>query len=624
MFKRLFTSFLILWALLTLAAPAFASSDNYISSRAYFEDTSNSLTFSQVKDQIFKSFGSIFAKGYSNSTFWIKARVEAAPELARQKKDLILRIEPGYLDEIELFDPLEPARTNRFAGDRHPWQQYEYKSLVFNFVIPAASQPRDIWLKLKTHSTNMMYVRAFDAEGLQKVDQQFQMLVELAALASLVFVLWGVLIYTLTKDFLIGVFTIKQVVGFFFVASYIGFFRLFLSDYFSAHTLDFISNVLIFTATLSTIIFHYVFFIDYKPKPWWRITLASMGGASLLELILVLLGHQTLALQINMSVITFIGPFMFLMVIFGIDWPLLTKSPTVLPKRVLIIFHSLYLSLVVTMALPSLGFKALTNAAPHMSLIYWFLTGVLTILMLQYRNKRVLEEQALLVGLAKQEAELEKQQREQERHFLQMLTHEIKTPLSVIKMASTSDAGVHNFKEHLVSAVQDINELIERCIVTDKFESKQFSLQVEQVNFSELTEKVISNFRAKASFKSSIAASVTVHSDRQLLEIIITNLIENAVKYGAKKQPIEISLSEDSKGMASFKVSNLISHQGPLDTKKIFNKYYRGEFAYEKNGSGLGLYLVKNFLQMLGGNVSCKSTEDVVTFVIKLPKQHVK
>lgn len=617
--RRLLLLSLLLWPM-----GAIASSQDFVSTTAYFEDSSNALALSQVQHQHFTPYQGILTKGYSDSTFWIKVSISPAPRLAARNKDLILRIEPGYLDEIALFDPLQPEKTNRYAGDRHSWQQYEYQSLVFNFVIPASGEPRDVWLKLKTHSNNMIYVRAFDDEGLQKIDRQFQMLVEFAALASLVFVLWGVLIYTLTRDFLIGVFTIKQLIGFFFVLSYIGFFRLFLSDDFSAHTLDFISNLLIFAATLSTVIFHYVFFIDYKPKRWWRMTLVLMGLASLVELILVLLGHQTLALKINMSVITFLGPFLFFMAIFGIDWKLLKKSPSILPKSVIIIFHTLYLALVFTMALPSLGFKALTNAAPHVSLIYWFITGVLTILMLQFRNKRVIEEQVLLVSLAKQEAELEKQQREQERQFLQMLTHEIKTPLSVIKMASTSNADVTHFKDHVVSAVQDINALIERCIVTDKFESNQFNLQLDEVNLSKLLEKVIANFSSKASFKNSIASSVNINSDRQLLEIIITNLIENAVKYGAKKSPIEVSLMDDGKGMVNFMVSNHLSHPGPLEIKKIFNKYYRGEFAYEKNGSGLGLYLVKNFLEMLGGNVRCKSTDHDVTFLIKLPKQILK
>ena len=294
MYKRIFCIFLLICAGFLQSTLAHAEQGDFIASRAYFEDASNSLPFLSVKDRAFVAYKAILTRGYSNSTFWIKARIVAAPELASQHKGLTLRIGPGYLDESELIDPLEPEKTNRFAGDRHSWQGYEYKSLVFNFVIPASGQPRDVWLRLKTNSTNMIYVRAFDTDGLQKVDQQFQTLVELLALASLMFVLWGVLIYTLSKDFLICIFTIKQLIGFFFVASYVGFFRLFLSDYFSATTLDALSNLLVFSVTFITVVFHYIFFIDYKPKRWWRITFILMGVASFAELILVLLGHLTL------------------------------------------------------------------------------------------------------------------------------------------------------------------------------------------------------------------------------------------------------------------------------------------------------------------------------------------
>lgn len=273
------------------------------------------------------------------------------------------------------------------------------------------------------------------------------------------------------------------------------------------------------------------------------------------------------------------------------------------------------------MALPSLGFKALTNTAPHITLIYWFLTGVLTILMLQYRNKLVLEEQALQVGLAKQEAELEKQQREQERRFLQMLTHEIKTPLSIIKMASTSKLGSDNFKEYVDTAVTDINQLIERCIATDKVESNQFEPQLEQINLSSLLNKVLVNFGSKAKFYTEIMPAIEVYSDGQLLEIVIANIVENATKYGLKSSPIEVVLNKGNDGKIIFKIANKLAHKGALDTKKIFNKYYRGEFAYEKNGSGLGLYLVRSLLKILGGSIRCKSTEEDVAFFVTLPNK---
>jgi signal transduction histidine kinase len=612
-----FKFFLSLLVYCVLANTAFASAHDYVIERAYVEDPSNHLTLAQVMQHAANPFQGILARGYSKSSFWIKIKVDAAPSLALKNAHLTLRIEPGYLDEVELFDPLEPAKKNRFAGDRHTWNQYEYQSLLFNFLIPASNQPRDVWLRLKTTSTNMIYVRAFDPEGLQKTDLVYQVLAGVLIIASFLFVVWGMFNFAINRDFLIGIFTIKQLVGFFFVASFVGYFRLFLSDYFSANSLDIINNALIFSTTLSTALFHYLFFKDYQPKWWVQYFFKAVVVMLAVEIAFIASGDLTSALRLNMGVLTLIGPFMMLVVLFGINWRALGDSPLVMPRSILIIFHMMYLLIALATALPSMGFAPLTNFAPHVAMVYWFLTGVATILMLQYRARRVYEEQRLMIGVASREAELQRQQREEERRFLEMLTHELRTSLSVIRMAIGTGGMDAKYKAHADNAILDVSQVMERCLQVQEAGDGKLALHKEHVSIETLLGDLILQYAERADIRLEAPESSNLYSDVKLLKVLLSNLIDNAVKYGAAKQPILVHVSRVD---ASFliEVVNEAGVVGMPDPDRVFEKYYRAAHAHGIIGSGLGLYLMKNIARLLGGDLLYLPSENRVKFVLSL------
>ena len=95
----------------------FAKSHDYVLERAYFEDASSSLGFDQVQNKTFTPFDGLLSKGYSKSVYWVRLKIAAntKPEL----KDFVLRIQPTYLDEIQLFDPAHPSAKPRLTGDRY-------------------------------------------------------------------------------------------------------------------------------------------------------------------------------------------------------------------------------------------------------------------------------------------------------------------------------------------------------------------------------------------------------------------------------------------------------------------------------------------------------------------------
>ncbi len=72
----------------------------------------------------------------------------------------MLRIQPGYIDEATLYDPLGTETSPPKVGDGQPVPRFDYRSVNHNFVIPMGEAPRTVWLRLQTTGTNLIHVEA--------------------------------------------------------------------------------------------------------------------------------------------------------------------------------------------------------------------------------------------------------------------------------------------------------------------------------------------------------------------------------------------------------------------------------------------------------------------------------
>ena len=609
-------SLLVFFALL-FSVSAVAAPRDHLLERAYVEDPSNTMSWPQVQQQAHTPFTGLFTKGYSASTFWLRLKVAGQPKAAEGEK-LILRIEPTYLDEVQLFDPLEPSRLNRFTGDRHAMANYEYQSLVFNFAIPASAAPRYVWLRLKTTSTNLLLVRALQVSDERQVDQQYQVVMAVLFVFVFMLILWGLVNWAIYKDRLIAVFTIKQLIGLAFVAAYVGYFRVFLSGHWSAANLDYLTSGLVFLTTFSTVYFHYAFFKDYQIMRGWRMAFLAMLMASPVEVLLVMAGYLTTALALNMLVVMALSFYMLPLAMFGIDWPALTGKFFVIPRRPLIVFHSLFFMVASLTTFPSMGLRALTNLAPHFVMLHGVITGVVMVFMLHYRNKRVHDERALEVSLAKQEALNQKKQRDAERNFLEMLTHEFRTSLSVVRMAIGSGTMAAKEYNYADKAVVSMDQVIERCQQVQQLADGHINLHRDAVSVPQLIRELVAQSVDEGRITLNLAEVASLQADEKLLRITISNLLDNALKYSPNGSTVTLGLKAIN-GQLILSVSNAVGPVGRPDASKVFQKYYRAQQAHGLIGSGLGLYIIKNMVTLMGGDLRYVPSDSLVTFELCLP-----
>lgn len=219
----------------------------------------------------------------------------------------------------------------------------------------------------------------------------------------------------------------------------------------------------------------------------------------------------------------------------------------------------------------------------------------------------------------------------QQRNFLLSITHELKTPLAAIKLCMDTltkrenlDIDQRNLLQNNVREnTERLNLLIENVLLATRIENGKDTLDKSEVNISELTQKIISRIAhtsGKAEIKTQIDPGIISFTDMHNYESIVSNLVENALKYGGD-QAIEVKLySQNSK----FTLA--VSDYGmgiPNELKaRVFEKFYRAENeeTRTKKGTGLGLYIVKQLVNLSGGKIHIEDNAPTGSkFIVELP-----
>jgi len=166
-----------------------------------------------------------------------------------------------------------------------------------------------------------------------------------------------------------------------------------------------------------------------------------------------------------------------------------------------------------------------------------------------------------------------------------------------------------------------MSSLIENVLAGDRLNSGRTSPpKVEVFDLNEVFHTVKAGLDDDAAQRVNFicGAAAMVQGDRILLEIVVQNLIQNALKYSAATAPVTVRMSADQ-GLAYVKVTDHGTGVAPGDRELIFMKYYRTS-GQSANGSGLGLYISREIARQNGGDlILAKSDSTGSTFCLSLP-----
>lgn len=216
--------------------------------------------------------------------------------------------------------------------------------------------------------------------------------------------------------------------------------------------------------------------------------------------------------------------------------------------------------------------------------------------------------------------------------FVTNLTHEFKTPVSVIKIAGNnikSAASLSAREQQLYGKILDeeadkLNGLMNKLLAFTQIENKAIILNQDEINIDDFIESTIDVHKLKHpdfDFTYETSGFTTFITDPVLLGSLFDNLAENAYKYSSpnqKKLHISARLIKD-KVVFRFKDAGIGIPSSEINN--IFKKFYRVQNRYNQNGSvGLGLAFCKELVNFMNGEISVKSVVDKGTeFKIVLP-----
>ncbi|MBO5293576.1 MAG: two-component sensor histidine kinase [Lachnospiraceae bacterium] len=224
------------------------------------------------------------------------------------------------------------------------------------------------------------------------------------------------------------------------------------------------------------------------------------------------------------------------------------------------------------------------------------------------------------------------------QEFVSNVSHELKTPITSIKVLADSllqqpDAPVELYREFMVDITDEIDR--ENKIITDllslvKMDKKVAELNVTSVNINELMELILKRLRPIARkqdvevvFES--VRPVTAEIDEVKFTLAISNLVENAIKYNKPHGWVKVLLDADHQ---FFTVE--ISDSGigiPEDSlEHIYERFYRVDKSHSREigGTGLGLAITRNAILMHRGSIKAESIEgEGTTFLVKMPLMYI-
>ena len=243
-------------------------------------------------------------------------------------------------------------------------------------------------------------------------------------------------------------------------------------------------------------------------------------------------------------------------------------------------------------------------------------------------NKVEERTQQLKIALSK-----EKELSDLKTNFLSLVSHEFKTPLSGI-LTSTQLLGKYQLTEHqekrdkhlktISEKVHFLNNILNDFLSVEKIETGKVTYKFTHFKLSKVINEVVYNANMLLKEGQQIKYpenidDISLYQDEKILQLILSNLLHNAIKYSPENTAIYLKIDQDT-SFTTIKVKDEGIGIPQKDQNSIFERYFRAKNVINTQGTGIGLNIAKNHLENLGGTISFESEEyKGTTFSIKFP-----
>ncbi|MEH7495556.1 HAMP domain-containing sensor histidine kinase [Neobacillus niacini] len=216
--------------------------------------------------------------------------------------------------------------------------------------------------------------------------------------------------------------------------------------------------------------------------------------------------------------------------------------------------------------------------------------------------------------------------------FIANVSHEIKTPLSVIQSYAMAlqkeELSQETRKEYtntIITASKKLTSLVTNILKLNKLENQEIRASAKAYDLCRQLSECALSFEElweekNITFKADIEDRAIICADESMVEIVWNNLLSNAIKFTEPGGTIKLKQTTDS-DMVTVMVEDSGCGMSEETVKHIFDKFYQGDTSHSQEGNGLGLALTKRVIELAGGSIMVKSKLGIGTTVtVKIKK----
>lgn len=227
----------------------------------------------------------------------------------------------------------------------------------------------------------------------------------------------------------------------------------------------------------------------------------------------------------------------------------------------------------------------------------------------------------------------ERELNEIKSRFVSMASHEFRTPLSTVlssasllsKYTTTDDQEKRNRHiEKIKGSVKHLNDILEDFLSLGKLDEGKVISQLSEIDLKEFIEETVDEMKGLLKNEQQVQieylGETKVKTDKKLLKNIIINLLSNAIKFSDEGKTIDLN-SRVSEWEASISITDKGLGISKEDQEHLFSSFFRGKNVTNIQGTGMGLHIVKRYIDLLNGRVALQSELNkgtTVTFVIPI------
>lgn len=565
----------------------------FVEPTGYLFSDASVATIRGLPESRFTPYSASEHLGFVAKPVWLSVDI---PE-TNQNTPLFLSVKYALIDEIEAYRAEDLSLIYR-GGDT----LVSPPSIdLFGYAIPLNPEIHGerVLLKLVSHNALQLDISVQSVFDIAASNTALWVFYFAATAALIVCAAWAVLDLWRSYDSLVLWFLIRVLSLLLVLPLHIGVLRVWLTTD-EVPPLDLLQDVSTLLYISIAQIFDYFLISKVVGRRSVRPLAAAIIGFSAIKVLLVASSQITWALVVNQASV-------ILCIVIGVGVLVVKRSllSTAYYKGVAAYF--LLQSLIVAALFVSIGFSIpLTPLMLALSLILQgiFSMGFVVIVLLRARRRARAENRRLELvardkGLL---AEMEASKRRESSELIRMLSHEINNPLTMLQLASTSE---QLSKARLSNAVYSISHIIQQCELADELQQgTPFSRKVP-FNLRELIQEICESYGIELGHENSNHAPITVLCSREALQIVLTNLLNNADNYRVADTAISVELrrqQSENKTPQSIQlcVSNECAEIFNYDIQRLTEKYTRGRASSPVSGTGLGLYIAKTLCARTG------------------------